>query len=158
MVPAKATSMIPVAAAFIRNGTSFLIARRAAGELKGKWEFPGGKIESGETPEHAIRREIKEELGLTIAVVRYLSAFDYSYSFADIHATVLECTIAGSPEIRLTDSHTAIAWISLSGDVSCTGHLDIPDFAPLDREIYQYVRQLYGESYCSGPAALHSAV
>ena len=60
--------MIEVAAAIIVNGGKILIAQRAENQnLAGKWEFPGGKVESGETPEECLVREIKEETGLTIS-------------------------------------------------------------------------------------------
>ena len=67
-----------VAAAIYRSG-KVLAAQRGYGEFKGGWEFPGGKIESGETPEKAIVREIQEEMATTIEVVEKLGIVEYDY-------------------------------------------------------------------------------
>ena len=62
--------IINVVAAIIKKNNKVFITQRGHGEFKGKWEFPGGKIEVGESPEDAIVREIKEELKSNIEVVR----------------------------------------------------------------------------------------
>ena len=71
--------VIEVVAAIIKNGNKVCITERGHGEFKGKWEFPGGKIEPGELPENAIVREIKEELNSTIEVEKYFGEIN------DIH-------------------------------------------------------------------------
>ncbi|WP_127015516.1 NUDIX domain-containing protein [Anoxybacter fermentans] len=58
--------MIRVTAAIIEKDGKFLIARRKEGHLSGMWEFPGGKIEEGESPEECLKREIFEELGIIL--------------------------------------------------------------------------------------------
>lgn len=63
--------VIEVVAAIIKEGNKVFITERGYGEFKGKWEFPGGKIEPGELPENAIVREIKEELNSIIEVEKY---------------------------------------------------------------------------------------
>ena len=68
--------MIQVVAAVIRDGKRFWAAQRGYGPWKDSWEFPGGKIEPGETPEEAIVREIHEELGAIIAVDGHLVTID----------------------------------------------------------------------------------
>src|SRR5574344_2062956 len=70
---------IRVVAAIIRNGGKIFCAQRAYGFLKGKWEFPGGKIEQGETPEKALIREIKEELDTQIVVDDFVMNVVYEY-------------------------------------------------------------------------------
>lgn len=57
-----------VTAAVIRDGDKVLVAERQGGPLAGKWEFPGGKLEPGESPDQCLAREIKEELGLAVRV------------------------------------------------------------------------------------------
>ncbi|MBR0463845.1 MAG: (deoxy)nucleoside triphosphate pyrophosphohydrolase [Clostridia bacterium] len=67
--------MIAVVAAVIRQGDSVLIAQRpAGGQLAGRWEFPGGKIEKGESPEQALSRELREELDIEARAEQILCA------------------------------------------------------------------------------------
>jgi 8-oxo-dGTP diphosphatase len=66
---------IRVTAGVIRKGDTVLIARRSAHDSHGgKWEFPGGTVEAGESPEDCIVREMREELGISVRIVRYLGA------------------------------------------------------------------------------------
>lgn len=70
---------IEVAAAVIRRGDRVFATQRGYGEFKDWWEFPGGKIESGETPEEALVREIHEELDAEISVGKLLCTVDWDY-------------------------------------------------------------------------------
>lgn len=70
---------IKVVAAVIRDGNRIFATKRGYGELKGGWEFPGGKIENSETPEEALVREIKEELDTEIAVGDLIHTVEYDY-------------------------------------------------------------------------------
>ncbi len=132
-------STIPVVAAFIQEGNTYLIAQRAKGELAGKWEFPGGKIEKGETAEQALIREIHEELGIYVKVLDHIADFDHTYPFAKIHLSFYECSLPEFGTIRPSSSHSAITWISSEPDINCNGSIDIPDFAPLDKKIYRHI-------------------
>jgi A/G-specific adenine glycosylase len=98
------TEKIEVAVAVIERGGCFLIQERPAGGLlAGLWEFPGGKVEPGETVTAALRREVREELGVGIAGVRKLAVVRHAYTRfeATLHAYV--CRLAGpepSPDQR----------------------------------------------------------
>ena len=85
---------------------------RGYGDFKGKWEFPGGKIESGETPQKALKREIMEELNVSIFVGDYIDTIEYDYP--DFHLT-MECFWAeiqsGEPVLL---EHEAAKWLSKS--------------------------------------------
>ena len=70
---------IRVVAAVIRREDKIFATARGYGEFKGQWEFPGGKIEAGETPEKALAREIKEELETEIKVGSLIRTIEYDY-------------------------------------------------------------------------------
>ncbi len=70
---------IEVVAAIIHEGNSFLATQRGYGEFKGLWEFPGGKIDDGESNEEALIREIKEELNCDIKINKFLLTIEYTY-------------------------------------------------------------------------------
>lgn len=70
---------INVVAAVIRHNDKVFATRRGYGEFAGGWEFPGGKIEPGETPEDALIREIREELATDIRVEKHITTVDYDY-------------------------------------------------------------------------------
>ena len=104
---------------------------RGYGEFKGKWEFPGGKIESGETPQEALKREIKEELDISISVGEYIDTIEYDYP--EFHLS-MECFWAeiqsGEPVLL---EHEAAKWLSkselysvewLSADISLLDKID----------------------------------
>ena len=75
----KVLKYVRVVAAVIRDGDKIFATARGYGEFKGWWEFPGGKIEKGETPQQALVREIKEELAATIEVGELIDTIEYDY-------------------------------------------------------------------------------
>ena len=101
-----------VGAAIIKDG-KVLCAQRGAGKsLAGYWEFPGGKIEAGETPQQALQREIEEELLCEIDIDKKVCTSDYLYDFGNVQLTTFLChLIEGMP--RLTD-HECIEWVEPS--------------------------------------------
>lgn len=71
--------IIRVVAAVISSDNKIFVTARGYGEFKGQWEFPGGKIEPGETPAEALTREIKEELDTDIKVGKFIHTIEYDY-------------------------------------------------------------------------------
>ncbi len=85
--------MITVVAALIKKDNKYLIAKRSTGseDVLGKWEFPGGKVEPGESEEHAIEREIKEEFEMDIKAIRFLTNNVCEYPSKTIDLRLYEC-------------------------------------------------------------------
>lgn len=85
--------MIIVVAALIKKEDKVLIAKRATGDKNviGKWEFPGGKVETGEDEKHAIEREIKEEFNVDIKAIRFITNNVYKYPNKTIDLKLYEC-------------------------------------------------------------------
>ncbi|MFP4030852.1 MAG: (deoxy)nucleoside triphosphate pyrophosphohydrolase [Desulfococcaceae bacterium] len=107
--PSKPNPMHVTAAVIFQDG-KVLVARRAPGfRHAGGWEFPGGKIEPGESPESCLARELAEEFGIAARVGRLVARSDYAYDFATvrIHAYEVEWT---SGEMVPRD-HDAVAWV-----------------------------------------------
>jgi len=101
---------IHVAAAVIRDGDRVLAAQRGYGDYKGGWEFPGGKLEPGETPEEALRRELREELELEIEVGGSLCVVEYDYpAFRLVMRCFWAAIRAGTPVLK---EHAAARWLT----------------------------------------------
>jgi 8-oxo-dGTP diphosphatase len=88
--------MIEVAAAVIENSGKYFADQRGRGEWKDWWEFPGGKIEPGESPEEALKREIREELDTEISIDRFLMTIDYDYPAFHLRMHCYLCRLSGS--------------------------------------------------------------
>ena len=116
--------MKQVTAAIILKDNKVLIAQRAPGEnLAGKWEFPGGKIELGETPQECLNREIREELDVGIEVLDFFGESIYAYHSGTIKLMAFWCKwISGDFTLKV---HSQIAWVNQN-------ELDLYDFAPAD--------------------------
>ena len=122
----EARRQIEVVAAIIRDAEGRIFAtQRGYGDMKDGWEFPGGKMEAGETPEQALRREIKEELDTLIVVENLLTTVEWDYP--DFHLTMhcYWCRVE-SGELTLKE-HEAARWLTLD-------QLDTVDWLPADRE------------------------
>ena len=98
-----------VAAIIIENGQVFA-TQRGYGEFKDGWEFPGGKIEPGETPEEAIVREIKEELDTEVEVIELLDTVEYDYPNFHLSMGCFICKIK-SGDLVLKE-HEAAKWLT----------------------------------------------
>lgn len=98
-----------VGAVITRDGHVLCAQRGKGGQLAGAWEFPGGKLEPGEQPETALRREILEELDCVIEVGREVTTTTYDYDFARITLTTFWSTLTdGAP--RATE-HAELRWV-----------------------------------------------
>ena len=107
--------IVNVVAAIIREGDKVFATQRGYGDYKDGWEFPGGKIESGETPQQALAREIREELGIEITVGEYLTTIDYDYPAFHLSMQCFWCWILeGTPELK---EHEAAQWLE-AGDLN----------------------------------------
>jgi A/G-specific adenine glycosylase len=101
-----------VAAAVAKNGRYLLGKRPAGGLLGGLWEFPGGKIEPGETPEQALLRELREETGIRIRVDEHIVSIDHAYSHFAITLHLYRCAhVSGRVQKRY---HTEVKWVPRS--------------------------------------------
>ena len=127
--------MLHVTAAILRNGAGeLLICRRGpGGSCGGLWEFPGGKVEPGESEEACVARECREELAVDIALDGVYDRFTYAYPEREIAFTFFTGRIpAGSPVCTV---HEAIAWVRRAD-------LGPYPFCPADEGL---VRRLMGE-------------
>jgi 8-oxo-dGTP diphosphatase len=89
---------VEVVAAVIRRGSRYLITRRRDGaHLGGLWEFPGGKTLPGEKPEDALRRELREELGVDPSVGDLIDAVTWTYPEKTVRILFFHCTALGEP-------------------------------------------------------------
>ena len=101
---------IRVVAAIIVHENKVFATQRGYGEFKGGWEFPGGKIEEGETPQEALVREIKEELNVEVEVGELLDVVEYNYPNFHLSMKCFICKIK-SGELVLNE-HEAAKWLT----------------------------------------------
>jgi len=118
---------IPVVCAVVFDaGGRVLLAQRPAHKHLGlKWEFPGGKVEPNENPEHALVREIKEELGCAVDVIRPLPRFTHDYGTVIIEMIPYVCALSANSTSPHPHEHVALAWAALAD-------LKTYDLAPAD--------------------------
>lgn len=105
---------IKVVAAIIKgvgeNENKILATQRGYGDFKDRWEFPGGKVESGETPEQALVREIQEELDTEVSVDEYLYNIEYDYPEFHLSMKCYLCTVVNG--MLILKEHEAAKWLS----------------------------------------------
>lgn len=124
---------IEVVAAIIKQKDKIFATQRGYGEFKGYWEFPGGKIEVGETPQQALVREIQEELDTEIEVQELVDTVEYNYP--NFHL-VMHCyfCIVVSGDLVLKE-HEAAKWLSKN-------NLDNMNWLPADKELIEKLRDM----------------
>ena len=103
---------IEVVAAIIKKDNTILATQRGYGDLKDGWEFPGGKIETGEAHEVALKREIHEELEAEITVLEHIITIEYTgYEKFDLTMHCYLCSLVNDSDINLLE-HEAAKWLS----------------------------------------------
>lgn len=124
---------INVVAAVIMNEGRVFATQRGYGEFKDGWEFPGGKVEAGESPEEALRREIREELEVEVNVGDLIDTIEYDYPAFHLSMKCYACTIAGgSPHLL---EHEAARWLT-------AGQLDSVAWLPADITLISKIAEL----------------
>ena len=124
---------IEVVAAIIRKGDKIFATQRGYGEWKDWWEFPGGKMEVGETPEEALKREIREELSAEISVCELLTTVEYDYPKFHLTMHCFLCTLVG--EALHLNEHEAARWLTKD-------ELDSVRWLPADLEVVDMISQI----------------
>ena len=126
---------VPVAAAVLEERGRYFATQRGYGPFRGKWEFPGGKIEPGESAVQALVREIREELDTEIEVVAPLMTVEHDYP--DFHLS-MDCFLCRVRRGELTlKEHAAARWLSAE-------ELDRVDWLPADRAVIELLRRREG--------------
>ena len=123
---------IKVVAAIIRDKDRIFATQRGYGEFKDGWEFPGGKIEEGETPENALIREIREELDTEISVGEKITCVEYDYPKFHLSMDCFWAEIV-SGDLVLKE-HEAAKWLSRD-------ELDGVDWLPADLELIEKIKE-----------------
>ena len=126
--------VIEVVAAVIYKDGAYFTTQRGYGEFEGMWEFPGGKIEEGETAEFALMREIQEELGIDITIDKFLCTTEYDYP--SFHLT-MHCYLCGikAGEIELRE-HKSARWLRPE-------ELGSVEWLPADKEVIENIKVYY---------------
>ena len=123
-----------VAGAIVKDGKVFAAQRGNKGKTAFKFEFPGGKIEPGETPEQALARELREELSINVEVHELITAIVDEYEDVILHIDTYRCSlISGTPTLS---EHIAMAW-------SNKEELDKLEFSPADKPTLEKIKNLY---------------
>lgn len=123
---------IEVVAAIIRKGDRIFATQRGYGEWKDWWEFPGGKMEEGESPEEALVREIREELSTEIGVEELLCTVEYDYPKFHLTMHCYWCSLV--TEALHLNEHEAARWLT-------SDELDSVDWLPADLLVVEAIKK-----------------
>ena len=124
-------NQIEVVAAIIRKKDKVFATQRGYGEWKDWWEFPGGKMEQGETPEEALKREISEELSAEINVDELFSTVDYDYPKFHLTMHCYLCTLL--KDAMHLNEHESARWLSKD-------ELDTVKWLPADKILIEQLK------------------
>ena len=122
---------IEVSSAIIIKENKIFISQRSYGDFKDRWEFPGGKLESGESGKECVVREIKEELDADIKVTDYLGVIEYTYPLFHLKMHNYICELIGNHIVML--EHEAAKFVDFND-------LDKYDFLPADLLVIDKLR------------------
>ena len=122
-----------VVAAIITKNDKYFATQRGYGDFAGGWEFPGGKMEPGETPQNALVREIKEELDADITVGELVDTVEYDYPTFHLTMHCFLCELVSDHVVLL--EHEAAKWLSRD-------ELDSVDWLPVDLEVIRHLKKL----------------
>lgn len=124
---------IEVVAAIITKDGKYFATQRGYGDFAGGWEFPGGKMEPGETPQDALVREIKEELDADITVGELIETVEYDYPTFHLTMHCFLCELVSDHVVLL--EHEAAKWLD-------SDELDSVDWLPADLEVIRHLKKL----------------
>ena len=124
---------IKVVAAIICDGDRVFATQRGYGDFKDGWEFPGGKIEDGESPEDAIVREIREELGADIRVKGFLTTVEHDYPQFHLSMDCFWAELVEGSKMTLLE-HEAAKWLTYE-------NTDSVDWLPADVKVVEKVKE-----------------
>ena len=123
---------IEVVAAIVQDGEKIFATQRGYGEFKDGWEFPGGKIEPGESKETALARELKEELDMEVEIGELFETVEYDYPSFHLTMHCFKCKLSGSHVTLL--EHEAAKWLKAK-------ELDSVKWLPADEEIINELKR-----------------
>jgi 8-oxo-dGTP diphosphatase len=115
--------LLVVCALIEKDGGVLMAQRPAHKHLGGKWEFPGGKIEPGETAEAALQRELQEELGVSIDILRPLAPHTHAYATVTVQLIPFVVRLTPDSGEPQTHEHAALRWVP-AGELTA---LDLPE-------------------------------
>ena len=123
---------IEVVAGLIKDDGKIFATQRGYGDYKHFWEFPGGKMEDGETPQQALARELKEELAIDVDVGDFLCTVEHDYPTFHLTMHCFFCTIAGGKAPELLE-HEAARWLA-------PGEFNDVNWLPADVKVIEALR------------------
>ena len=133
----KRVKSIRVSAAVIHRDGKIFATKRGYGEYKGKWEFPGGKREEGESGEEALYREIREELDSKVKIEKLICTTDYDYPTFHLTMDVYLSTLIEGKLTLL--EHEVAKWVSLDS-------IDNLDWLPADWSVIDEIKKHFSDS------------
>jgi len=124
-----------VGAVIVRDGLILCAQRGDGSSLAGMWEFPGGKVEPGETARDALEREIREELMIDVRVGDDVTTTVHEYPFGEVTLSTFYCHLQSGDEVTLTE-HAEVRWLE-------PANLDTLEWAPADLPAVESIKKRF---------------